>query len=443
MTSRSSVKRNSPLAHTERRQNGHRIYWFATLFYSVLVVYGSLYPLTGWTVPHEPLFSFLIAPIPDHLSRADVLTNVLAYIPLGVFLVWAIRVAGKFSAITAATLMGGLLSFSMESVQMFLPSRTASNIDLLTNILGTVGGAWIGIAFRPNGALMLRIKSLRDEWFVAGRGVDIALCAVFLWALSQLSPYVPSMDVSSIREGLKPVWYSLNDPASFSFFKMLTYALNIAGLTLLIGTVARSGRHAMLAFWYFVAAVLAVKPFIVSRELSLEAICGLLAAAILLILTPKKQALRAVLSMTCIFAAFMVAELITGVGGVHPFNWIPFAGQLDNTVSGFGSILESTWPFVALAALTVLGFGRKLLPMVSVGGVVLAAVFALEWEQRQIPGRYGDITTVLLATSAWILSCLYVMANHVAEQKPSEAVVVRRRYRSREAQVMSDSNTSP
>jgi VanZ family protein len=430
------------MAHSEPRQTARGIYWFATLFYGVLVVYGSLYPLTGWAVPREPLFSFLITPIPDHISRADVLTNVLAYIPLGVFLVWAFRVAGRFSAITAVTLAGGLLSFSMESVQMFLPSRTASNIDLLTNILGTAVGACIGIAFRPNGALVLRMKTLRNEWFVAGRGVDIALCAVFLWALSQLSPFVPSMDVSSIREGLKPVWYSLNDPTSFSFFKMLTYVLNIAGLTLLIGTVARPGRHAMLAFWYFVAAVLAVKPFIVSRELSLEAICGLLAAAILLILTPKKQALRAVLSMAGIFGAFMVAELITGVGGLHPFNWVPFAGQLDNTVSGFGSILEGTWPFVALASLTALGFGRKLLPMVWVGGVVLAAVFALEWEQRQIPGRYGDVTTVLLAASAWVLSCLYVLADQAAPQRVSEAVGVRRRYRSREAQSTTNFNTS-
>jgi VanZ family protein len=434
-------KLNSRTANSPPLRNG-RSTWFATLFYTALIVYGSLYPLTGWTVPHEPLFSFLTAAIPTHISRADVLTNVLAYIPLGILLVWTFHLAGKFSSITAVTLVGGLLSLSMESVQMFLPSRTASNIDLLTNIIGTSLGACMGFALRPHSALMLRIKGLRDEWFAAGRGVDIGLCAVFLWALSQLSPFVPSMDISSIRDGLKPVWYSLNALGAFSFFNMLPYTLNVAGLTLLIGTVARPRRPAMLMFLYFAAAVLCIKPFIVSRQLSLEAVCGLVVAAILLMLAPKKPALRAVLSMVCIFAGFTVAELSSGVGGLHSFNWVPFAGQIDNTVSGFGSILEGTWPFAALACLTVLGFGRKLLPMIWVGGVVLAVAFALEWEQQQIPGRYGDVTTVILAGMGWILSCLYVMVDQGAADEVSRAIPLQHGYRSSRIRSLSDSHTN-
>src|ERR1035437_1837347 len=54
-------------------------------FYFLLIIYGSLFPLTGWQAPlswSNPIMS----PWPTHASRADILVNLLAYFPLGLLL---------------------------------------------------------------------------------------------------------------------------------------------------------------------------------------------------------------------------------------------------------------------------------------------------------------------------------------------------------------------
>jgi VanZ family protein len=42
--------------------------------------------------------------------------------------------------------------------------------------------------------------------------------------------------------------------------------------------------------------------------------------------------------------------------------------------------------------------------MAFIGGLlVLAVMFALEWQQQTIPGRHADITDILLALTGWSL----------------------------------------
>ena len=195
------------------------------------------------------------------------------------------------------------------------------------------------------------------------------------------------MDVSSIREGLSPLWHTLNDLSSLSLLRTFSYSLDITGMGLLMTVVTRRGRKITLPFLLAVGFVLCLKPLIVSRQLALEAICGLALAGPLLMVIPKPKGLRALLAMFSIFAGFAMAEMTPAIGGFHPFNWIPFAGQIDDTVRGFGSILEGTWPFVALAALTILGFGIKRKPMMYMGSVLLTLVFGFEWVQQGIPGQ--------------------------------------------------------
>ncbi len=403
------VKADSQTHGAVPSQSGRHPLFVATRVYTALIIYGSLYPLTGWRFPSVPLFAFLTEPGRDPTNPlSDVLTNVLVYIPLGVLLVWALNLKGRIWSAVTAVLAGGALSLTMESIQMFLPSRMSSAQDLLNNVIGTLLGATLGITFRPDTAIMSRLRRVRDEWLVSDRGADAGLVAVCVWALSQLSPFVPTLDVSTVRQGLSPLWYTLNDPSSLSWLKTVAYALDIAGIGLLATTVTRTRERIVPFFLLFAGFVLCLKPFIVSRQISLEAICGLMAAAVLLMIAPKARALRALLSMLAVFAGFVTQELTPSGGTTHAFNWIPFAGQMDNTVAGFGSILESLWPFVALSALAMLGFGVRRRPMIYLGSILLALVFALEWVQQGIAGRYGDITTVILAAAGWSFPWLAV-----------------------------------
>ena len=49
-------------------------------------IHGGLYPFGGWRAPAVP-FAFLAPAWPEHWRRADILINVLAYLPVGLLLV--------------------------------------------------------------------------------------------------------------------------------------------------------------------------------------------------------------------------------------------------------------------------------------------------------------------------------------------------------------------
>jgi len=218
--------------------------------YAALIVYCSLYPFTGWRLPDQPLFSFLTALPPAHVSKSDLLTNLLAYIPLGFLLErYLSSRRSDLAPAFAATIAGTLISFLMESLQMFLPSRTASNIDLASNAAGTLFGAAIAVLagsdiplLRP---VLLRVRRLENEI------APPALLAVALWAGSQLTPFVPSMDVSSVRAGLAPLWHQLVGPNRIlEMGKVISTALDVGALAILISIFSRRPRRASAFFFH-------------------------------------------------------------------------------------------------------------------------------------------------------------------------------------------------
>ena len=390
-------------------RRGERARWgVAALAYGVLIVYGSLYPFAGWTIPKTGLFAFLAPQWSAHVSRADVVTNVLAYMPFGLFLARCRR--GRSSTVgatIAATLLGALLSFSMEFTQQFLPSRVASLTDLVTNTLGSLIGALLASFMHPQSLPWAFLVRQRERWFGPGRLVDLGLIAIGLWALSQLTPLVPSLDLGNLRHGVSPIWQTLQHPERFNFTQWGTYEFYVSGLALLALTLAAPGQRVFARFFVFVACVLLCKIVVVTRQLSLEATTGALAAlAFTLPLRFLAPTVTAVASALFIIGGFTIAELATDPGGVtHPFNWVPFVGQMENPLVGIASILEDLWPAAALAYLARFATPFRYRRRVAWAGALALALlgFGLEWYQQRLPGRYGDFTVALLLTGTWVL----------------------------------------
>jgi VanZ family protein len=155
--------------------------------YCLLIVYASLFPFTGWRDIGVTAFAYLWAPLPRYWTVFDLLTNVVGYVPFGLFLVCALypRFRGVPAALLA-TLGGIVLSGSMEAAQTFLPSRVASNLDLLTNGLGAALGAAAGAWLTPSLLEQSRFLQLRQRWFAptASRGMIV----LALWPLAQIYP---------------------------------------------------------------------------------------------------------------------------------------------------------------------------------------------------------------------------------------------------------------
>ena len=140
------------------------------------------------------------------------------------------------------------------------------------------------------------------------------------------------------------------------------------------------------------------------RQLSVEAVGGgAIAMVALLLWRGKTFAPAALAGMLAIAIGFTVAELAPGSGALQAqFNWIPLVGQM-HSLSGLESILEVFWPFFTLAffARGVSAPYRRQGVSIMGGVAVAAVVFVLEWMQLDLPGRYGDISQVLLALAGW------------------------------------------
>lgn len=159
----------------------------ALAVYALLILYASWYPFTGWQNIGVAPLAYLAAPLPRYWTVFDVVTNVLAYIPFGMLLVWALypHVRGVLVlllALVAATLWSG----TMEAVQTFLPTRVSSNLDLMTNVSGAMIGTVLG---QCSSVFILgqgRLRQFGARWFSheASRG----LIVVATWPLAQLYP---------------------------------------------------------------------------------------------------------------------------------------------------------------------------------------------------------------------------------------------------------------
>ncbi len=363
--------------------------------YLAFLVYASLYPISSFRIPQESPFTLLFERIT--ISRADALTNLLVYLPLGWLLSAGVPGLGPFRA----GLLGCAFSVAVECLQAYLPGRVPSLLDWCLNSAGTLLGAWIGS------------RSARFHWrgtegaLVVGTRTRLGLAAVGTWVGAQLFPFVPSADVDYLREGLRPVWYVLRGQTSFSWPQASVYALAILSLSAILFQCLRPSSRSRLFVPLFFAAVLVAKVPILTRQLSLEAIVGALVGLAVAWRLSNSEA-RGAVPFLAAAGAFVIDELRSGGGGPEaflPFNWSPFRNHLTNELIGAADILSGVWPFLALAFIVS---GRQNVEprRAAVIGAVLifSGVLALEWVQQFLPGRSPDVTDALIALSAWLLA---------------------------------------
>jgi VanZ family protein len=183
--------------------------WPLAAAYAALVVYASLYPFSGWRNQEIPPWDFLFAGWPRYWTGFDVAANVVGYVPLGFLLALSFLRRGtvrrfathpNVGAIGVAILAGAVMSFLMEGIQNFLPSRVASNVDLGLNIGGTVIGAVMAAGLEVGGAID-RWDRFRVRWFIPNsRG---ALVLIALWPFALLFPAAVPLGLGQVLERLE------------------------------------------------------------------------------------------------------------------------------------------------------------------------------------------------------------------------------------------------
>jgi VanZ family protein len=349
-----------------------------------IVAYGSLYPWNfAFTSAAGNPVRILLHGWPGEWNRyvlRDIVLNVIVYMPLGLVAVLAFRRRRpRAFAASAAIAFGFLLSVAMELLQVYLPSRDSSLLDVLTNTLGTAAGAGFAICFEGG------IRRLMERR--AGQFRAAATLLLLVWAVSELYPLFPEIGRSHMRQeltllfhlrGLSIVetwanaaeWFAAALALDALFARMRTFGLAIAmlcvpaqliitGRSLTLAEIA--GALLALALWHFVR-----------RESRARCCAWMLGSAILL-----RQ-----------FQPFYFLAV------PQPFSWIPFAATLESSREAATAIItRKAFDYGALIwALRCTG-----LPFVHAGLAVAAVLGATEAIQTYLPGRSPEITDPLLA----------------------------------------------
>ena len=412
----------SPGAHAARlRIDGALL----TAAYAGLIVYGSLYPFSGWESAAEP-FAFFLRPLTEtRFSLGDLFTNLFAYVPLGLLICRHLRRSmHPLAAVLFATAAGLVLSVAVELVQAFLPSRVQSNLDLLMNTAGTALGALAAVAAIGDGQPARWVRELRTTWLAKGVLADLAVIGLSAWALSRLVPFVPSLDVGKFRASLAPLAAAFRAPHSVSLWLALSEALSWSAFGLILRSIVRPDKRGGPVLILFAAFLLLARVPIVGLTLTAEGvmggIAGMLLASLLASAPPRR---RGYLAFFLLFAGFCIAETVSAPPAtLYPFNWVPFRGHMINTTNGIASLLDAIGICVALAwaaRYAASAGGRRATAWLG-GLLVVVGALVLELAQRRIPGRAGDVTIPLLFAFTWI-AAWRATPGEIADTRPQPA----------------------
>ena len=368
------------------------IFWLL-LVVLALIVYGSLYPFNFKPdAIHGGVLEALRQLSWARAGRGDRISNVLLYLPLGfcLFLWLELRWRRALSMI-AATVLGTLLSLSIEVAQVYISARVPSFTDVALNALGTLLGVTAGLAWGGLSRLMhlpgRTERPLRDPGAVLLLG---------LWLTWRFAPFLPQFDLVKLKAALRPLFSPQFDPVIVFSFLTFWLVVNQA----VAAVVSRPRRLEALLL---VIAMVLVGRLLVANQTFLPG--ELLALLLLLPMLLVMHRLRPRPRRAMLVLAVMVVLLIDGLA---PFDFAPPMGRFD------------LWPFLGWfelglpAAIQLIDwselFGKlflygALLWVIkewgaTIGAAVIAltaTVLAIEVLQAWLPEQSASITDPLLA----------------------------------------------
>ena len=327
--------------------------------YGLAIVYASLQPFANWMAPLPGVPFFLFAPWPPRWVRYDVVTNVLAYVPFGFFVSLIPRRHSPARMVAVAVSAGALLSFSMETLQTFLPPRDASLADLSANSIGGALGGALAVAFARSPGAWRFVTSGRDRWVLHGAVGDIGLAMLAIWLAVQANPGIPLFaamyDPLPQISGAAPDFAATVVQAAHSSFQLLGVGLFLAlllrerryvgGATLLLIGAAALTKG--------IAAALLLRPAAWEHWLSPPVAMGVAAGSLLLSMAiwlprPAQITLAAIALLSSLLATLLAPDLLSARIPIALFNG-PY-GHLLN-FNGLTHTVLLLWPAGASALL--------------------------------------------------------------------------------------------
>ncbi|HZI82281.1 MAG TPA: VanZ family protein [Casimicrobiaceae bacterium] len=340
------------LAVATPSQPGSRLPQYLALLYSLMIVYASLEPFSGWLKPLPGTAYFLFATERARFTLFDVALNVAAYAPFGFFLALTGARRSAIARFAVGTGIGALLSLSMESLQMFLPTRDASVVDLASNTAGAGLGVLGALAFDRVPGLRMRIRRWRYRVFMSDRSGDLGLALLGIWLLAQANPAIP-MFAATYDPSLE-----LTRDFPGTLLQAAQSAFNVLGVGLFLGLLLRRRNDfgiavLILIVWALmlkgIAATVLLKSAVWESWLQPGVSLGVAAGAMALLAAawlprPARTAVCAIALLSSLIAPLLAPDLWQVRAPLALFDW-PY-GQLLN-FNGLTHAVLIVWPLFA------------------------------------------------------------------------------------------------
>lgn len=372
--------------------------------YIALIVYGTWFPIGRWDWSIGGWQAFMAMDWPERIPRSDLIINLVVYLPLGL-LVGVVIKRSIFFAVPLAALAGLALSCCLEYGQTYLPGRITSGSDIVLNTLGAALGALgAGMVMRST-FLTGRYEAVVSQLRKPGKG-HLGLSVLVLWVLAQWAPFVPSLDFDNIKRGLAPFKLFIAGDSTYFLFGFVEYLAMLGGLLALGLRLFKFREQASLVLILCMFVVLCGKVLIMTRQLAPEALLAGVAASIFALwLRRRRSASLKAIALICLLVYQVVASFTPGLGDptLRQMNWVPFRGQM-NSVSGIIDLIEPLWLFTAYAYLMYPRRSRSSGGLALRLTIIAPLALMLEWAQQIVPGRYPDVTDVVVAIAAFVLA---------------------------------------
>lgn len=374
------------------------------LAYIALIVYGTWFPIERWDWSAGGWQAFLAMDWPARIPRSDLIINLVVYLPLGLLIGISSR-SGMLHTVIKAMCGALLLSSCLEYGQTFLSGRISSGSDIILNTLGSAIGALGTGAIMRSRWIRARYQAVAGELRKPGKG-HLGLTALVLWVLSQWAPFVPSLDFDNLKRGLAPFKAFVAGTNDYFIYGCIEYLAMLTGLLALGLRLFKNTEQASIALIFCMFTVLSGKILIMTRQLAPEALIAAVCASIIALwLRQQHSSMLKVIAFFSLLIYQVVASLTPGIGdpALRQMNWVPFRGQM-NSVSGIIDLIEPLWLFAAYAYLMYPRHGRSTAGLALRLVIIAPLALLLEWGQQLVPGRYPDITDVVVAVCAFALA---------------------------------------
>ncbi|MEO8509088.1 MAG: VanZ family protein [Betaproteobacteria bacterium] len=338
------------------------------VLYGLAIVFASLQPFSPWIAPEPDTPFWPFAAWPPRWTRFDVIANLIAYVPFGVFVALGPRRATPHARTVLAFTAGLTLSFALETLQMFLPPRDASLVDLAANTAGAMLGGMAGASLVRAERTRRALSGVRHRTFLGGRLGDVGLALLVVWLVAQINPGIPlfavTFDAEQFHDAALTLAPSAPDTAA-TLLQAAESAFQLVGVGLFLTLLLRERRYIGGAVLLLVgaalvakgvAAVLVLKPAVWETWLKPGVSIGMAAGLTVLLITvflprPVQVAACATALLASLLLPIISADLPAARAPVTLFSWR--YGHLLN-FNGLTQSVLMLWPLLAAAWLFAL-----------------------------------------------------------------------------------------